>query len=286
MAVFLNSEQINVTLIEMINNADDVLCFVSPYIKLHDRIKDAMRLKIKNGKLKIIIVFGKNEADASKSLSKEDFDFLTKFPNVKICYEKNLHAKYYTSEDMSIITSMNLHQFSQNNNIEAGILMFPKGALKKLASVVTETENLDKNAWDYFHGVIRNSEAIFEKEPVYETKMFGLHKEYTHSKITIDSSEQFFNNHSVTTNSKRVASSAQNNSFVSYNRHMGYCIRTGDPIPFDLNMPMSEKAFKTWANFGDEYYPERYCHYSGELSDGETCFARPVLKKYWNKAMK
>lgn len=286
MAVFLNSEQINVTLIEMINNADDVLCFVSPYIKLHDRIKDAMKLKIKNDKLKIVIVFGKNEADASKSLSKEDFDFLTKFPNVKICYEKNLHAKYYTSEDMSIITSMNLHQFSQNNNIEAGILMFPMGALKKLASVVTETENLDKDAWNYFHGVIRNSEAIFEKEPVYESKMLGLHKEYTHSKVNIDKSEQFFSTYSSTSSNKRVAPSTKDNKPISFTKQMGFCIRTRDVIPFDLNMPMSEKAFRTWESFGDEYYPERYCHYSGEPSDGETCFAKPVLKKHWNKVAK
>ncbi len=286
MATFLNSEQINVTLIEMINNADDVLCFVSPYIKLHDRIKDAMKLKIKSDKLKIVVVFGKNEADASKSLSKEDFEFLKQFPNVKICYEKNLHAKYYTSEDMSIITSMNLHQFSQNNNIEVGILMFPQGALKKLASVVTETENLDKDAWNYFHGVIRNSETVFEKEPVYESKMLGLHKEYTHSKITIDKSEQFFKNQPVDLTNKYVPYSNSETKRSGFTKQMGYCIRTGDPIPFDLNMPMSEKAFKTWANFGDEYYPERYCHYSGELSDGETCFARPVLKKYWNKAMK
>lgn len=286
MAIFLTSEQINLALIEMIEKADEILCFISPYIKLHDRIKHHLKLKIKNDKLKIVIVFGKNENDASKSLSKEDFDFLTQFPNVKICYEKNLHAKYYTSEDMSIITSMNLHQFSQNNNIEAGILLFPRGALNGITSVVIKNSDTEKDAWLYFHGVIKNSEAIFEKEPVYESRRFGLQKVYTQSKVTIDKSQQFYGTNTNTVAFGVGASSVREKANINYSKNMGYCIRTGEKIPFDLKMPMSERAFRTWSSFGDEYYPERYCHYSGETSEGETCFAKPVLKKYWNKVQK
>lgn len=31
------------------------------------------------------------------------------------------------------------------------------------------------------------------------------------------------------------------------------------------------------------FYPEKYRHYSGELTYGETSVAKPVLGKYWGK---
>ena len=67
---------------------------------------------------------------------------------------------------------------------------------------------------------------------------------------------------------------------------MGYCIRTGEEIPFNRDEPMSPKAFKSWVRFEDEDYPEKYCHFSGEPSDGLTCMAKPILKKNWKKAVK
>ena len=69
------------------------------------------------------------------------------------------------------------------------------------------------------------------------------------------------------------------------NRKTGYCIRTGVPIPFDPERPLSYDAFKIWNQFGDPDYKENYCHFSGEPSNGETCVRRPILKKNWQKAM-
>ena len=48
---------------------------------------------------------------------------------------------------------------------------------------------------------------------------------------------------------------------------------------------MSNKAFKMWSKYGDKDYQEKYCHYSGEPSNGETSFAKPILRKNWKKAM-
>ena len=31
-------------------------------------------------------------------------------------------------------------------------------------------------------------------------------------------------------------------------------------------------------------YLEKYCHFSGEPSNGETSFNKPILKKNWKKA--
>lgn len=64
----------------------------------------------------------------------------------------------------------------------------------------------------------------------------------------------------------------------------GFCIRTGQPIPFDIEKPMSYDAFKKWEEFGNPDYPERYCHFSGEPSNGETNMRQPILKKNWKMA--
>ena len=49
-------------------------------------------------------------------------------------------------------------------------------------------------------------------------------------------------------------------------------------------MPFSQKAYKSWQKFKNEEYPEKYCHYSGEPSYGETSFSKPILKKNWRKS--
>ncbi|MNE49154.1 hypothetical protein D3C80_1436540 [compost metagenome] len=77
---------------------------------------------------------------------------------------------------------------------------------------------------------------------------------------------------------------SQGKDFKDRSNKSGYCIRTGIEIPFNPERPLSYDAFKTWNQFGDPDYPEKYCHFSGEQSNGETCVNRPILKKNWNKA--
>lgn len=43
-------------------------------------------------------------------------------------------------------------------------------------------------------------------------------------------------------------------------------------------------SYKIWNEFGDEDYPEKFCHFSGAPSKGETSVSRPILKKHWKKA--
>ena len=64
----------------------------------------------------------------------------------------------------------------------------------------------------------------------------------------------------------------------------GYCIRTGVTIPFNVERPLSPDAYKAWNKFGNPEYPEKFCHFSGEPSDGSTCMKKPILTKNWSKA--
>jgi phosphatidylserine/phosphatidylglycerophosphate/cardiolipin synthase-like enzyme len=67
-------------------------------------------------------------------------------------------------------------------------------------------------------------------------------------------------------------------------KQTGYCIRTGVEIPFNIDKPFSYDAFKKWNEYNDPNYPEKFCHFSGEPSNGETSANKPILKKNWKKA--
>src|SRR5205085_12262201 len=123
MIKFLTGRELNLALENLFVTAKKRLVIISPYIKLHPRLIDILKIRKTDHKLKILIVFGKNDDNISKSMAEDDFRFLTKFPNIEIRYEIRLHAKLYANDMSAIFSSMNLHSFSQNNNIEFDIMI-------------------------------------------------------------------------------------------------------------------------------------------------------------------
>ena len=194
MAKFLTGNKLNHELSQLLERADEEIILISPFIKLHDRYASILRTKKDNQKLRIIIVFGKNEADYSKSMKKEDFEFFKEFPNIQIRYEKRLHAKYYSSESSAILTSMNLYSYSQDNNIEAGV-MTKATLLGNITSVVGE-DSFDTQAFEYFERVIEQSDLLFDKTPKFDKGKLGtgLMKKYLGSEIQTDLLSDFFTN--------------------------------------------------------------------------------------------
>lgn len=280
MADLIRESKLNVELEKFIDEAEQQLIFFSPYFKLHDRLKDRLKLKRENYKLRIVIVFGKNEDDPSKSLSKDDFEFLRSFPYITIKYEKRLHAKYYANEREGMITSLNLHSYSQNNNIEVGVLFKTKGFLKNISdsalggivSMISDTENIATEADEFFNEVYANAELVFENEPEFESKFLGIQKKFIGSKILTDNSANFFKEVSKETPQKqsgnsnyysnRVTTQPTNLSYVKPNQ--GFCIRTGSPLPFNPAKPLSYDSFQSWVQFENPDYPEKYCHGCGK----------------------
>jgi len=84
--------------------------------------------------------------------------------------------------------------------------------------------------------------------------------------------------------SKSVSSKQADNKNSSQVKQNGYCIRTGVEIPFNIEKPFSSEAYKKWKEFSNKDYPEKFCHFSGEPSNGETSFSKPILSKNWKKA--
>jgi hypothetical protein len=248
MGKFLNPSDLKANLYRIFKEAEEEIIIISPFIQLSDELKVLLKPKQKIQDFRITILYGKNEKDPTKSLNPSDYAFFNQFPNHEIFYNANLHAKYYANESESIITSLNLHQFSLKNNIEVGTLL--KKSLIPMGGFLTGTEDAD--AFNYFDVVLSKS------EPVHIAEKESRHKS---SKVIVNNVNDFFNDRKTS----------------------GYCIRSGEKIPFNLEKPFSAKAYLEWAKYKNESYKENYCHFSGEKSNGQTSFAKPVLAKYWKE---
>ena len=84
----------------------------------------------------IQIVYGKRELDASER------QWLNSVPHVYTRFCQNLHAKCYLNESVCVITSLNLLQYSQQNNNEMGVMIKRATDRQLYSDVVTEVDRL------------------------------------------------------------------------------------------------------------------------------------------------
>ena len=142
MAKFLNTSATNYFLEELIKDAKERLILISPFLKLNDRIKELLADKNRL-KIDVRIVYGKSE------LQPEEINWLKELTYIRTSFCKNLHAKCYLNEEMCIITSLNLYEFSQVNNNEMGVLIQR-----------SEDNELYRDAYDEAQRIIRVSDEV------------------------------------------------------------------------------------------------------------------------------
>lgn len=277
----------------IIRGAETKLLLVSPYIRLHHRTADALKSLKTKPEVRVTVCFGKADGVYEKSFHPDALALLKELPNIRIVYEERLHAKFYGNDEASLITSMNLYDFSIDNNIEVGIVADHESR---------KGYDLAVQAWNYFVDVVDEATEVFDRRPEFKKTLLGrvgLGKDtYVGSEVFRDDfskqpevskftrPKKAVVNPTFETDVKPKKASLKKEAARSAGTLMGYCIRTGEEIPFNRDEPMSPKAFKSWVRFEDEEYPEKYCHFSGEPSDGQTSMAKPILKKNWKKAVK
>jgi len=175
-----------------------------------------------------------------QELNPDEMKFLQGLRFVILKYNEDLHAKCYVNDDKMVITSLNLYEFSMANNKEMGVL-------------------IDKND--------PSDNQVFE----------DAFKEVDY----INQTSQRFELNAPKPTLKHIDNKSlkENSSPTLTVKGKGFCIRTGVEIPFNIEKPLSYDAYKIWNEFGDPDYAEKFCHFSGEPSNGETSVNRPILKK-------
>jgi hypothetical protein len=223
---------------------------------------------------------------------------------------------------------MNLYSFSQDNNIESGVLS--KSSFLRdigghgIANLVG-IDPIETEAFKYFYNMANNATLIYKKVAVFESSLLRLQKKYLYSNVEVDRTAKFYKKDFYKpaskpnktsepaedefvpnpiksanpiikpfqylhedfaerkVNSKSLSPPAENHKSATLEtkqvQGIGYCIRTGVKIPFNPKMPFTDEAFRLWSIIRNDEYIEKYCHYSGEPSQGLTCKARPILKK-------
>ncbi len=148
MAKFLNTSAANYYLEEIIRLAHDRLILLSPFLKLNERVKELLedrnRLKID-----VRLIYGKNE------LQPEEANWLRSLNSIRTSYCRNLHARCYLNDDLCLVTSLDLFDFSQATNNEVGVLISRD-----------EDSELFQNATDEAQRIVRVSDEVrmsFEK---------------------------------------------------------------------------------------------------------------------------
>lgn len=246
MAKFLNTKKSVSEIEDLIRDAGQTLILISPYLKLSKDFKEL--LSYRNSKDKITtVIFGKVE------LNPDEMKFLESLQFVILKYKDDLHAKCYMNDEKMIITSLNLYDFSMNNNKEMGVLI----------------EKANANDLELFE------EAYKEIDYINTTSQRFAYKTQSAPQVSAKQVDSKENGKSKPIDNKSVKKSQSGK---------GYCIRTGVEIPFNVEKPMSYDAFKSWSKYSDPEYAEKYCHFSGEQSNGETSVSKPIMKKNWKKA--
>ncbi len=297
MSKFITSKELGDAVYNIIWNAEKTLLILSPYIKLDKYFKELFEKHKSNPELDLIIVFGKNEGNASRSMAHEDFEFFKQFKKVSIIYVPNLHAKYYGNESAGVITSINLYDYSFTNNIEFGVY-----SENKLLDYFSPSA--DQKAWVECKNIANQGEVVFIKRPIYKKGFLGAlsGKNYVDSKVLFDNTELFYGNSRYATkqtgrklpdyepeldyNAKDVPMPVREEVTKRKNLidepetpsyQSGFCIRTGVRIAYNPNRPYSEQAYRSWAQYGNPDYKEKYCHKTGKESNGKTSMRNPIL---------
>ncbi|MDQ3140960.1 MAG: hypothetical protein M3Q56_01810 [Bacteroidota bacterium] len=310
MSKFITGKALDDAICDIIFKAKDILVIVSPYIRLDGYFKKIFDNHQHNPNVHIVIVFGKNEGQVGKSFSPDDFEYFRKFNFLSVVYVPNLHGKYYGNEQEGVVTSINLHDYSFANNIEFGI---------HHQSTIMDNlkESTDQAAWNYCREVSKSHDVILIKRPVFEKKFLGLTKNFLKSETLFDATQNLLSN--LNYEKKRLSEFPEFIEFGksensvrpsreeykkaekqevkterkssapdfpvkerknSERQQEGYCIRTGVVIPYNPERPFSYDAYKSWAQYGNKDYAEKFCHRTGKPSNGKTSFANPVMTKW------
>ena len=166
MAKFLNTSATNYFLEEMIKGARDRLILISPFLRLNDRIKELLADKNRL-KIDVRIVYGKSE------LQPQEIDWLRELTYIRTSFCKNLHAKCYMNEEMCIITSLNLYEFSQVNNNEMGVLLRRGEDIELYQDAYEEAQRIIRISDEVRISVERVSKPAASGTPVAQVPVVG-----------------------------------------------------------------------------------------------------------------
>lgn len=261
MAEFLTTQGTSYYLENIIINASERLILVSPYLNISAnfmaRLQDADKRKVE-----IILIYGKDE------LKPQEKQKLTELHHLSLYYYKNLHAKCYLNSEEMIITSMNMHEFSEKTNREMGVLVrkdldnqIYNDALKEVNSILASAEVKSILASAEENG--KETKSKPEKPATSSLQPKSQSSLVTAGKAILD----------------RVGALAVGFANLSVE---GHCIRCGREIDLDPERPYCSECYAKWATRKNPSYTEQYCHCCGKADKSSMLY--PLCRSCYQKS--
>ena len=138
MPEFLTTNKIIYHLEKIIQESKNEITLVSPYLRLSQNIFNRLSEADDQGKT-INFVYGKKE------ITNDQKELIGRLKNTNLFYSEKLHAKCYFNESAAILTSMNLYEFSERDNLEMGFLVECTGDAILYSEIVNEVRTIVKN---------------------------------------------------------------------------------------------------------------------------------------------
>lgn len=182
MPQFLTTAGLNFHIEQLLKDARQEILIISPYVSLLKKTRSLLKVKKQEG---VRIEFACRLADLKESLE----GCATQVHDVP-----TLHAKCYLTEAGAVLTSLNLHRFSQQNNDEMGMWIPNAGQDAKLyAQVLEEARRLCPESEPLEVGrtySMAEINAHFEFEPEAIKKGAGIRKAASGEVVVFNNSEE------------------------------------------------------------------------------------------------
>ena len=240
MAEFLTTKGITHAIDQIIKNAEEKLWIISPYLKIDRHFKELLEETDEDRrKVDIRVIYGKKE------LRQEEKNWLAGRRSFKIYFREHLHAKCYLNEKEVLLTSMNLYDYSQDNNDEMGVLVSRVNDSTLFDEILRESQSILKKSKE-IREMVATSSPSTEPPPQPKRK-------------------------SRRGTERAIAETARN----------GFCIRCNASVPLNPVQPYCGSCFGSWNRFQNPNYEEKYCHACG--SDMATTMNKPVCLPCYRK---
>lgn len=166
MAELLTRHGIVYHLHKIIEEAEQLLVIISPYIRMDDMTKSLLQNKTSD--IDIRVIYRDDEKELNPNLISEDEAFLQQ-QGISVSFIENLHTKCYLNESEALVTSMNLLESSIEHNEEMGILVSRQGDTKLYQDIYQQAKRLNDISQFYLRGFcIRcGSDIIADPEKPY-----------------------------------------------------------------------------------------------------------------------
>ena len=265
MAKFLTTQGVSADLLRIIQDAKKRIVLISPYLQINHLIKAEIEYKVKMSRdIEVWLIYREDK------LRPNDREWLDSMPSIKTGLLKNLHAKCYMNEKEAILTSMNLYEYSQNNNNEMGILISSRylGNDNDVYKEIYE-ESLKLAMMS---GIIQGTT---EPDKMSEPRdgVSGFLRRFVAQPNELEESSS--------SPETPVARTRKEAAPVLQAPEKGYCIRCKADLPTNPAQPYCDRHYASWKKFMKKEYVEKHCHTCG--SEHATSMLKPLCLACFRK---